>query len=153
MEFTKKTRGSRIPDNSSVEFTTKRGIHGKDVEFTEMMAWKSRSSVESAGVFLVMWGVPSSPQRSRVLMGVHARVSRCSPQFYVPHVQRAAHLEFGWLRAPPVSRLLLLLAFRAHRTHFLSGKPIRSDERGRAQKPEWHSARLWSAYLSLASCD
>ena len=36
---------------------------------------------------------------------------------------------------------------------FLSKKPIGSDERGRAQKPEWHSARHWSAYLSLASCD
>ena len=35
-------------------------------------------------------------------MGVRARVSRCSPQFDVPHVQRAAHLEFEWLRAPLV---------------------------------------------------
>ena len=34
----------------------KRGIHGKDVEFTEM-ALNSRRSVESAGMFLVMWGV------------------------------------------------------------------------------------------------
>ena len=35
----------------------KHGIHEKDMEFTEV-AWNSRSSVESAGVFLVMWGVP-----------------------------------------------------------------------------------------------
>ena len=35
-------------------------------------------------------------------MGVRARVSRCSPQFGASHVQRAAHLEFEWLRAPQV---------------------------------------------------
>ena len=33
-------------------------------------------------------------------MGVRVRVSRCSPQFDVPHRQRAAQLEFQWLRAP-----------------------------------------------------
>ena len=36
----------------------KRGIHRKDVEFTEM-AWNSRYAMESAGVVLVMWGVAS----------------------------------------------------------------------------------------------
>ena len=45
---------------------------------------------------------PSLPQRDRVFMEVRARVSRCSPQFDVPQVQRAAHLEFEWLRAPLV---------------------------------------------------
>ena len=36
-------------------------------------------------------------------MGVASRAGfRCSPQFDVPHSQRAAHLEFEWLRAPPV---------------------------------------------------
>ena len=37
-----------------------------------------------------------------MFLGVRARVSRCSPQFDVPHVQSAAHLESEWLRAPLV---------------------------------------------------
>ena len=42
-------------------------------------------------------------------MGVRARVSRCSPRFInAPHVQRAAHLEFEWLRAPLVGSIWLL---------------------------------------------
>ena len=54
MEFTENVRNS---PSSSVEFTKKkkRGIHGKNVELTEV-AWNLRRSVGSAGVFLVMWG-------------------------------------------------------------------------------------------------
>ena len=49
-----------------MEFTKKRGIHGKDVEFTEM-AWNSRYGMESAGVVLVMWGVECSGAASLTL--------------------------------------------------------------------------------------
>ena len=45
------------------------------------------------------------------------------------------------------------LASRALRAHFLAKSGLGFHERGRAQKPEWHSARHWSAYLSLAGCD
>ena len=54
MEFTENAWNS---PSSAVEFTKRRGNHGKDVEFTEM-AWNSRYGMESAGMVLVVWAVP-----------------------------------------------------------------------------------------------
>ena len=45
----------------TLEFELHIGIPGFTVEFSQK-AWNSRNSVESAGVFLVMWAVREDPR-------------------------------------------------------------------------------------------
>ena len=84
-------------------------------------------------------------------MAGRARVSRCSLQRRPRRDGEEAYLGLGELRAPQVGSNWL---YELSEPISLSKKLIGSHERGRAQKPEWHSARHWSALLRLGrSCD